>query len=142
MAKKCFDEADADKDGMLNQQEFMAYREKFLGHWRQMYGGNGCGDLCKPLSKDLEMMAFEAINSMNPDTPGIKKEDLGRTNMICQRMNMRPGAMYRIWYFAFYGRAECIRLMLTHAGVDWQDMPLTQEQWGKIKAIVPGNSLP
>ena len=87
-------------------------------------------------------MAFEAINKLNPDTPGLKKEDLGRTNMICQRFNMRPGAMYRIWYFEFYGRAECIRLMLTHAGIDWQDMPLTQEQWGKIKALVPGNSLP
>lgn len=34
-------------------------------------------------------------------------------------MNMRPGAMYRIWYFEFYGRAEAIRLMLTHAGIDW-----------------------
>ena len=40
---------------------------------------------------------------------------------------MRPGAMYRIWYFEFYGRAEAARLMLTHAGVDWQDMSLTQE---------------
>ena len=117
--RRNFDEADADKDGMLNQQEYMVFREKTTAAWRQMYGGGGCDMLCKPLAKDLEMMAWEAINSLNPDTPGVKKEDMGRTNMICQRLNMRPGAMYRIIYFEFYGRAECIRLMLTHAGIDW-----------------------
>ena len=133
LMRKVFDDADANRDGFLDETEFLNFRERQTLAWSKIYGGNGCQDLCKPLPKEMECKSFEIINKLNPDTPGIKKEDLGKTNMICQRFNMRPGAMYRVWFLEFYGRAEAIRLLLTHAGIEWQDMQLSRPQMLSIK---------
>lgn len=42
LMRRCFDEADADKDGMLSLQEWHVYREKATTAWRRIYGGGGC----------------------------------------------------------------------------------------------------
>ena len=125
--RRIFDEADEDHDGMLNSEEYKTYRERSCTAWRQKYGGNGCHELCAPLPVEQEMAIYESINKMNPDYNGIKKEDLGRTNMMCSGMNLKPGIQYRIWYFGFYGRAEAMRLLMTQGGCGWVDAVLTNE---------------
>ncbi|KAA0193351.1 Glutathione transferase sigma class, partial [Fasciolopsis buskii] len=47
-----------------------------------------------------------------------------------------------LWYFKFRGRAEPIRLLLTCAGIPFEDHHIPLDQWPKIKPTIPGNRLP
>ncbi|XP_072173512.1 S-crystallin SL11-like [Diadema setosum] len=40
---------------------------------------------------------------------------------------------YKITYFTTRGRAEAIRLLLTDAGIDFEDVRLTPDEWMKVK---------
>eukprot|EP00347_Sterkiella_histriomuscorum_P013723 403363614 len=40
---------------------------------------------------------------------------------------------YRVHYFTGYGRGDCIRMLLTHAKVDWEDVYYTPEQFYEAK---------
>ena len=39
----------------------------------------------------------------------------------------------KVFYFPIYGRAEPIRMLLSHAKQDYEDVRYTFEEWGKIK---------
>lgn len=40
---------------------------------------------------------------------------------------------YKLTYFDMRGRAECSRLLFTYAGVGFEDVRLTGDQWGALK---------
>jgi hypothetical protein len=70
-------------------------------------------------------------------------EDLGKTLMTFRTFGMKPESKYRIWYFeGMYGRAEVIRLLLDHANVPYEDLGVKLGDWGMLKPMVPGQSLP
>ena len=53
--------------------------------------------------------------------------------------------MPKIVYFDLQGRAQCIRYLLTHNNVAFEDVRLGMEEWGPIKAAGTygaGNSVP
>jgi glutathione S-transferase len=54
--------------------------------------------------------------------------------------------MPKLVYFPLMGRAQAIRFLLTHKGVEFEDVKLTFEEWGPAKAAgtyTPvGGSLP
>ena len=39
----------------------------------------------------------------------------------------------KLWYFDGYGRGEAIRLLLNHAGVQFEDARLKWAEWSEIK---------
>ena len=41
---------------------------------------------------------------------------------------------YKLYYFDIYGRADSIRFLLNHAKVDFEDIRLTNEAFGELKA--------
>ena len=41
---------------------------------------------------------------------------------------------YKVIYFDARGRAEPTRMMLAHAGQEFEDVRYTSEEWGKNKA--------
>ena len=61
---------------------------------------------------------------------------------ICSDLCMKKDSEYRIWYFPFYGRAECMRLILTHAGCKFEDIGIPQSIWPDCKSSLPGGGLP
>ena len=113
--------------------------------WRQRYGGAGCQDCCccKMLPDVQETTTWECMNKLNQSYTGLKKDDFRLTNMILYHMNMRPGCMYRVWMFdGFYGRGEPLRMLLTHAGIKWDEFPIPLAIWPKVKPGAPGNTIP
>ncbi|XP_039274780.2 hematopoietic prostaglandin D synthase-like [Styela clava] len=51
-------------------------------------------------------------------------------------------AKYRIIYFNLMARAELARLILVQAGVEFEDVRVTQEEWAKMKPDTPFGQLP
>jgi len=51
-------------------------------------------------------------------------------------------ATHKLTYFDLPGRAEPIRIALTAAGVDFEDVRLTFEEWPKLKSSTPVGNLP
>jgi hypothetical protein len=45
-----------------------------------------------------------------------------------------PTGTMKLHYFGLYGRAESSRMMLTKAGIQFEDCRLTGAEWGPIKA--------
>lgn len=70
------------------------------------------------IPEDLDRLAWQKMDQTFPDHPGIFYEDLTKIFTIFGTFNMKPESKYRIWSFeGYYGRAEPVRLLLTHAGV-------------------------
>lgn len=40
----------------------------------------------------------------------------------------------KLYYFDGQGRAECIRMLLNHVKQEFEDIRLTSEEFGKLKA--------
>ena len=56
---------------------------------------------------------------------------------------MKPETEYRIWYFKnIYGRAEVMRLLLTHKGICWEEFCVEPSDWPHLKPLVCGGGLP
>jgi hypothetical protein len=51
-------------------------------------------------------------------------------------------SMGKLIYFPFYGRAECTRMLLSHANVKYEEQTVQMADWGALKPNVPGNTLP
>lgn len=49
---------------------------------------------------------------------------------------------YTLYYFDAKGRAEPMRILLAHAGVDYTDKRLERKEWGNMKQNVPNKKLP
>ncbi|XP_071801495.1 S-crystallin 4-like [Asterias amurensis] len=49
---------------------------------------------------------------------------------------------FKVIYFDARGRAEPTRMMLAHAGQEFEDVRYTSEEWGKNKATTPMQQLP
>jgi len=49
---------------------------------------------------------------------------------------------HKLTYFGIPGRAEPIRIALTAAGVPFEDVRLTFEEWPKVKSLTPMGQLP
>ena len=47
-----------------------------------------------------------------------------------------------LYYFDGHGRAEFLRLMLIHSGINWEDKRLSNEEWGGLKPTFPPGGLP
>eukprot|EP00355_Strombidium_rassoulzadegani_P009114 CAMPEP_0168616860 /NCGR_PEP_ID=MMETSP0449_2-20121227/5246_1 /TAXON_ID=1082188 /ORGANISM="Strombidium rassoulzadegani, Strain ras09" /LENGTH=195 /DNA_ID=CAMNT_0008657661 /DNA_START=41 /DNA_END=628 /DNA_ORIENTATION=+ len=48
----------------------------------------------------------------------------------------------KVHYFGVFNRAEPMRMMLKHAGVEFEDVKFGMEQWGDLKANYPGGVVP
>ena len=49
---------------------------------------------------------------------------------------------YTLHYFDVRGRAEPIRLLLAHAGADWEDRSFAPQDWPRVKATMPLGQVP
>ena len=47
-----------------------------------------------------------------------------------------------LWYFPLQGRAGAIRMMLTHAGVKFDDVLIQPDEWPEHKPHMDGNKMP
>lgn len=55
---------------------------------------------------------------------------------------IRDKKLYTLYYLPVYVRGEPIRMLLTHAGVDFEDKIISFEDWPKWKPEMPGGVLP
>ena len=49
---------------------------------------------------------------------------------------------YTLYYFDVYGRGEAARIMLSHAGVPFQDKRVADSEWPTLKSQMPGGTMP
>lgn len=49
---------------------------------------------------------------------------------------------YKFYYFPLYVRGEPIRMMLTHAGANWEDREISFDKWPQLKPSMPNGQLP
>ena len=49
---------------------------------------------------------------------------------------------YKLYYFNLKARAELTRWIFAQAGVDYEDIRLTKEQWAEMKPTTPNGCLP
>lgn len=132
-----FKEADANQDGNLNEDEFIVFRKK-ITDMQAMMNGEGV-----TIPEDTDRKIWQRTNEYFSDHDGVTMMDLGKSLKTFGTFAMKPDSKYRIWYFeGLYGRAECMRLLLTHANIGWEDMPVKLGDWGMLKPCVPGQSLP
>lgn len=54
----------------------------------------------------------------------------------------RGKKVYKLHYFPVYARGEPIRMLLTHAGVDYEDHVITFEDWSNWKEKMPNGVMP
>ena len=135
--KKSFAKADADGDGALNEDEFIAFRKMFTDY-QAAVNGDGVN-----IPEDLDRVAWSRLNATFPDHENVVHDDLMKIFKTFGELGPKPETEVRVWYFAgMYGRAEPIRLLLTHAGIPWEDIGVQMGDWPHLKRMVPGGSLP
>ena len=71
-----FAEADADEDGVLNQEEWLVFRQKFTDAQTSAVGGSAI------LSHDEDRAAWVAVNTIDNSYEGMKIIDLQRSFMV------------------------------------------------------------
>lgn len=134
-----FTQADANKDGLLNCEEYQKFLDIIADFQQKQFNG------CAPLSPDEQEGYYNLMNTYNPHVDGIDLWSINNSGKVYAAIKKNTPE-YRIWYFDGYGRAEPIRLLLTHANVSWEDWPIPFKDWyhpeGKLKASMPGNGLP
>ena len=71
-----FAEADEDEDGVLNQEEWLVFRQKFTDAQTAAVGGSAI------LSHDEDRAAWVAVNTIDTSYEGMKIIDLQRSFMV------------------------------------------------------------
>ena len=69
-------------------------------------------------------------------------EDLRKRLADKLKLKASSGEEIKLTYFGIRGRAEISRLILAHAGVKFDDIRLTGEEFAEVKALLPYGSLP
>ena len=49
---------------------------------------------------------------------------------------------YKLYYFGVYARAEAMRMLLSHANADWENVMVGMEEWPALKPSMPGGVMP
>ena len=47
-------------------------------------------------------------------------------------------ALYTIYYFPIYVRADPCKMLMAHAGVKFEDKVVSFKEWGALKPTMPG----
>lgn len=138
MVGQLFEEADANKDGVLDLEEWLVFRKKFNDFQTKKMGGTSI------LTRAEDTIGYRGLNMFTPDCEGISQMDLmhGFKTMKMIAMANKFDSEWRIWYFPGFGRPEPLRQLLTHAGCSWEDKAVPFPEWGQYKSTVPGGSLP
>ena len=112
--------------------------------WFKAYGGGELGKACmqyydrskaphgKMFCKEHEQMKEFMTNISAVGFANIKFLDLAGVGMI--DLNRGAPQKIKVEYFGMgYGRADCIRMLLHHAKIDYEYVGYDFEQWGQIK---------
>lgn len=59
-----------------------------------------------------------------------------------ETMSGKKGKIYKVYYFDMRGRAEIIRMVLSAADKEFEDIRLSREEWEKMKPSTPSKVLP
>ena len=76
-----------------------------------------------------------------------RRGDLSRNrakNAMGMGYKKNGGAVPKLIYFSAYGKAEQLRMMLNHGGVEFEDIHINREEFNKMKenGELPGNQVP
>ena len=52
------------------------------------------------------------------------------------------GKQYKLYYFPLYARGEALRMLMTHAGVEWEEETIPADVWPSRKSDLGGVGLP
>ncbi|KAI6171069.1 Glutathione S-transferase protein [Aphelenchoides bicaudatus] len=63
-------------------------------------------------------------------------------NAYASTMMLAPSANYKIYYFPLRNTAEASRMILAYAGVPFEDIRITANEWPKWKSKMPQQALP
>ena len=95
-----FDQCDEDGDQILNLQEWLNFRK------------HTCTKYNAPLMSDAaNTTLWETLSKQQPDFEGVKKETLTRAAGNLQRVKLKPGCQYRLWYLGFEGKGEAFKMI-------------------------------
>ena len=48
----------------------------------------------------------------------------------------------KFYYFPLMGRGEALRMLMHHAGEEFEDIGIPQDKWPEVKPTMPGGSMP
>ena len=83
-----------------------------------------------------------AIRPKENKEPFQNRYDAGiKINQPIQ-VHVSGGNMYQFHYFDTMGRGECIRMLLKHAQVQFEDIRINQQDWPQMKELYPNGQLP
>jgi len=79
--KAIYDKADANKDSLLNKEEYYAYQTASY-----KYGKTEFGD-CPSFNKKESAMMYEAINSLDDGHIGVNMDDMNKMMKVSMIIN-------------------------------------------------------
>ena len=54
----------------------------------------------------------------------------------------RQKRVAKLYYFAFHVRGSPVRMLLSHAGIEYEDHIIEEEKWDEYSKIMPNNEVP
>jgi len=95
-----------------------------------------------------EKPELAAYHSAVRNLPGLKQYLESDRNIEKHRAfnntqaKINSHVAYTLHYFPLYGRGEPIRMLLSHAGIHYNDHLISFQEWPAIKPTMPGNVIP
>jgi len=93
------------------------------------------------LNKEIHIAAnfqkFDKLNNLTDEA--TQKAIANQMTAFVEWVNFcrRGNPKGKLIYFGAYARAEPIRMLLNHANVQFEDVRISFEQWGTLKAQMP-----